>query len=114
VVKASGFSTTGGIAIGTTGTGLVDDQERSLLGATVQAGYMVSKETQVGARYALVDFLGTSGEGRPSLNEALLGFSFYPYGHDAKIQVEAGTRFDDDSIDFGDDLRLQLQGQLVF
>jgi hypothetical protein len=93
IVKAEGFSTTGGVYVSTEQDGdNVLDQGKGLLGFHLQAGYMlVPKHWQVAARYALVDDWTTGDTTARNQQEISVGGNYYGFGHDAK--VAAAIRF---------------------
>lgn len=85
VVKAQGFSTTGGLYASTQQVGIhtLSDQELAYLGFHLQAGYLVTPTLQPVARFALLD----DRNGKPGdVKEITIGASYYGWGHDAKVQ----------------------------
>lgn len=85
VVKAQGFSTTGGVYAMTQQTGIhtLSDQELAYVGFHLQAGYLVTPTFQPAARFALLD----DRNGKPGdVKEIAIGGSYYGWGHDAKVQ----------------------------
>jgi hypothetical protein len=89
VVKAEGFSTTGGFYLMTEQTDLkLTDQELSFLGFHLQAGYMVAPKLQAAARYALVDARLDDAKDQ---QEITIGGNYYAFGHDGKLA--AAVRF---------------------
>lgn len=87
IVKANGFSSTGGFYAMTqqTDTQVLSSQELALIGFHVQAGYMLSKEWQVAARYAsILD----QAEDPVDQAEVAIGANFYGWGHDAKVAAD--------------------------
>lgn len=93
IVKAEGFSTTGGIYYMTDQDGAgVLDATSSLVGFHLQAGFMVvPKHWQVSARYALVNDLLADEKTTRDQHEITVGGNYYGFGHDAK--VAASVRF---------------------
>jgi Phosphate-selective porin O and P len=88
VVKAEGFSVSGGFYLMTDQTDIkLYDQDLSFLGVHVQAGYMLTPKIQAAARYSLID--ARLDEARDQQEIALTG-NYYGFGHDAKLQ--AGVR----------------------
>ncbi len=87
IVKAEGFSTTGGVYAQTEQDGTsVGDATKSLVGFHVQGGYMVvPKQTQVVARYALVSDLVADDKTARDQQEISVGANYFGYGHDAKL-----------------------------
>ena len=91
IVKASGFSTTGGLYFMTAQDGdNVLDQEAELLGFHVQAGYMLSKKWQAAARYAYINDVTLKSTTAKDQQEIAATINFFAVGHDAKF--EGGTR----------------------
>ncbi len=84
IVKAAGFSTTGGVYAMTDQTGAgVLDAELARVGFHLQAGYMVApKKFQVAARYALIDDQLT---GARDQQEITIGANYFAFAHDAKL-----------------------------
>jgi hypothetical protein len=82
VVKAHGFSTTGGVYVSTLqdGEGLAD-QSLSKTGFHIQAGYLIGKRYQPVVRYAKV-----MPDGGQDIQEIAAGFSMYFYKHNVKWQ----------------------------
>lgn len=111
VVKTSGVSASGAVYLATTGTGFADATELSLFGAHAQIGYIVDPRVGVAARYAVVAGLGHD----PTLDqhELAAGASYYLQGRDTKFQLDLAARKVGDA-GFGDQLRLELQGQIGF
>ncbi|MFN0246097.1 MAG: porin [Kofleriaceae bacterium] len=87
IVKAEGFSTTGGLYFMTAQDGnRVRDQESSLLGFHVQAGYMVSPKWQAVARYGYVNDVTLKSKTPRDQQEISVAGNFFGFGHDAKLQ----------------------------
>ena len=89
IVKANGFSTTGGLYAMTDQKSDADsgvaDAELSLVGFHVQVGHMLTKKFQAVARYALVNDSRTSDIVAKDQQEITVGGTYYGFGHDAKI-----------------------------
>jgi phosphate-selective porin OprO and OprP len=91
LIKAQGFSTTGGFYAMTRQAGLhpLSDQELAYIGLHLQAGYMVKPAIAATARFTLID-------GRPSdlvdTKDITIGGSYYGWGHDAKLQGDLRFR----------------------
>ena len=84
VVKAHGFSTTGGVYVSTLqdGEGLAD-QSKNKTGFHVQAGYLIGKRYQPVVRYAKV-----MPDGGEDAQEIAAGLSMYFYKHNVKWQTD--------------------------
>jgi hypothetical protein len=88
VVKASGFSTTGGFYAMTSQTDVqpFSSQELSHVGFHLQAGYMMTPKVQGAARFAMVDaqtdFEGGSIDDQQEIS---VGGNYFAFGHDAKL-----------------------------
>jgi hypothetical protein len=87
ILKAEGFSTTGGIYFLTaqSGDGILD-QEKSLLGFHVQAGYMLTKKWEAVARYGYVNDVTLKSKTARDQQEISVAGNFFGFGHDAKFQ----------------------------
>lgn len=111
VVKAHGFSTSGGLYFSTAqdGEGFAE-QVSEAVGFHLQAGYTFGQTHQVAGRYALI---APQLEGEGSLQEAAIGYSFYRFKHGFKWQTDL-TMGLDEGQSFGDDVRLRTQLQLSF
>ncbi|MBK9035957.1 MAG: hypothetical protein IPL61_32700 [Myxococcales bacterium] len=85
IVKAQGFSSTGGFYAMTRQAGVhpLSDQELAYIGFHMQAGYMIKPTWQAVARFALVD---ARVDDLVAERELTLGASYYGWGHDAKLQ----------------------------
>lgn len=91
IVKASGFSTTGGIYFMTAQDGdNVLDQASSLFGFHLQAGYMLTKKWQAAARYSYINDVTLKATTARDQQEIAAAVNFFGFGHDAKFQ--GGTR----------------------
>jgi hypothetical protein len=90
IVKAQGFSATGGVYGQSSQDGLktFSDQGLSHVGFHLQPGYMIDKHWQVAARYALVD-VQTDFESATNADaqELGLGGNYFAFGHDGKFQA---------------------------
>ena len=87
IVKAEGFSTTGGVYFMTDqdGSGVLD-ATKSLVGFHLQAGYMVvPKHWQISGRFALVNDLLADDTTARDQQEISIGGNYYGFGHDAKV-----------------------------
>ena len=105
VVKAEGFSTTGGFYLMTEQTDLkLTDQELAFLGFHLQAGYMVTPKVQAVARYALVD---ARRDDTKDQQEITLGGNYYAFGHDAKLAAALHFIKTGDA-GFGDGIQLEV------
>jgi hypothetical protein len=87
LVKVEGLSVSGTVFFGLDKAGDVDGQ---LLGAHLQVGKMFG-EYQPVALYAMVKFLGDL-EDDADQHEVTVGFGWYPFKHDGKLQVDVGPR----------------------
>jgi hypothetical protein len=106
IVKASGFSTTGGFYAMTTQTGPkpLSSQELSFVGFHLQTGYMVKPNVQAGARYALVD--GRLDDAKDA-QEITVGGTYFGHGNEAR--VSGAVRFIKvGDATFTDTLRFEL------
>jgi hypothetical protein len=84
VVKAHGFSTTGGVYVSTLQDGeALADQSLSKTGFHVQAGYLIGKRYQPVLRYAKV-----MPDGGEETQEIAAGLSMYFYKHNVKWQTD--------------------------
>ncbi len=112
VVKASGFSTTGGFYGMSSQTGIktFSDQELSHVGLHLQAGYMVTPTVQASARYALVD---AKLDATKDQQEISVGSNYYAFGHDAKL-TGAVRLIKDGAAKFSDDLLFELGANVGF
>ncbi|MBA3464069.1 MAG: hypothetical protein H0T46_29205 [Deltaproteobacteria bacterium] len=94
IVKAQGFSTTGGVYAMTDQEAIADtsitDAETSLVGFHAQAGYMLNKNWQGAARYSYVNDPRQKAKTVRDQQEIAVTASYYGVGHDAKFQ--AGVR----------------------
>lgn len=87
IVKASGFSTTGGVYFMSEQYGdSVLDQKKSLVGFHAQAGYMLTKTWQAAARYGYISDLTLPEKTERDQQEISVAGSFFGVGHDAKFQ----------------------------
>ena len=90
IIKANGFSTTGGIYAMTDQEAVEDtsvlDAETSLVGFHLQAGYMFDKNWQAVARYALANDPRTKDVTTRDQQEISVAANYYGVGHDAKFQ----------------------------
>ena len=87
IVKAEGFSSTGGLYAMTRQTDLqpLSSQELAFIGFHLQAGYMVKPKIQAVARFALISPRPEDLKGAKQ-QELTIGAGYYGYGHDAKFQ----------------------------
>lgn len=90
LVKANGFSSTGGLYAMTRQTDVqtLGSQELAYVGLHLQAGYMVKPAVQAVARFALVS---PRADDLVKQQEITIGAGYYGWGHDAKVQ--GGVRF---------------------
>jgi len=112
IVKASGFSTTGGVYAMTQQAGVhpLSDQELAYVGFHLQAGYMLTKKISATARYSLA---AAQVDSLPDEHELTLGGGFYPHGHDAKI-LGAVRLFKAGDGDFTDKVMFELLTNIGF
>ncbi len=88
IVKASGFSTTGGFYAMTSQTDKqpFSSQELSHVGFHLQGGYMMTPHVQGVARFALVDAQTDFEDGSvKDQQEISIGGNYFGFGHDAKL-----------------------------
>ena len=90
MVKAEGFSTTGGVYTMTDQEASVTDVETSLVGFHAQAGYMLNKQWQGAARFSYLDDPRQKAKTARDQQEIAVTANYYGHGHDAKLQ--AGVR----------------------
>ncbi|MCG8425576.1 MAG: OprO/OprP family phosphate-selective porin [Proteobacteria bacterium] len=112
VVKVNGFSTTGALFLATQqkeGETAFTEQEYADTGFHLQAGYMVTKQHQVVARYAQVIADNEANDQQ----EITAGYSFYPFKHSFKWQTDVGLKTKGDQ-DLGDQVLVRSQLQLSF
>lgn len=107
LVHVAGLSTSGGLQYAVTTFDEVDE-DLTLMGARLQAGYMVTDHVQPAVRYARV----WNADAETSTTEYTGGVSVYFYGHDLKWQTAGGARVEE----FGDESTSTLfaQTQLQF
>jgi phosphate-selective porin OprO and OprP len=111
IVKAEGFSSTGGLYFATTQDGKgFRNQTGDALGFHLQAGYTVDKTHQVVGRYALI---APQADDAGNLQEVSLGYSLYLFGHGFKWQTDVTLGLDEGQ-DPGDDVQVRSQAQLSF
>ena len=103
ILKASGFSTTGGFYYGIDEVG---DESASVLGFHAQAGYMIGEVFQPAVRYAMVDPDGDDNE----TTEIGLSLNAFARGHNLKWQTDAAMISGGDLTDY----RIRSQVQLAF
>lgn len=111
IVKANGFSTTGGFYAMTAQSDVqpLSSQELSLVGMHFQAGYMVQPKVQLAARYAV---LAPRPDGLKT-HEIAFGGGYYGYGHDAKVQGSVRLLKTGDSK-FADAILFELESNVGF
>ncbi len=111
VVKAEGFSATGGFYAMAEQTDLkLTDQELAFLGFHLQAGYMLTPKLQAVARYALVDARRDATKDQQEI--AVIG-NYYAFGHDAKLQ--GGVRLiKTGDAGFGDGVLVEIGANVGF
>ncbi len=106
--KAHGFSASAAVYVASKqdGEGAMD-QSFARLGFHAQVGYVVAKRFQPALRVAMFMPDGDDND----VLEALGGFSFYFWGHDAKLQLDGGVISRDTASDalLDGTLRAQLQ-----
>ena len=109
MLKAHGFSTTGGVYVSSVQTA-EDFSDRGLgaLGFHLQAGYLIDSTYQVAARYAVVAFEGDDNDEREIAG--VLGL--FGSGHNLKWQTDLAALSHQSSNTT--DLRLRSQLQLAF
>ena len=111
VVKAEGFSATGGFYVMAEQTDLsLTDQELASLGFHLQAGYMLTPKLQAVARYALVD--ARRDETKDQQEIAVTG-NYYAFGHDAKLQGGVRLTKTGDGV-FGDGVLVEIGANVGF
>jgi hypothetical protein len=111
IVKAEGFSSTGGLYVATAQDGKgFRDQSTDTVGLHVQAGYTVDKTHEVVGRYALI---APRAEDEGNVQEVSLGYSLYLFGHGFKWQTDVTLGLDEGQ-DPGDDVQVRSQAQLSF
>lgn len=87
ILKAEGFSTTGGVYFLTAQDGAkLLDQEASLFGFHLQAGYMLTPKWQAAARYGYVNDVTLKSKTARDQQEISIAGNFFGVGHDAKFQ----------------------------
>jgi len=111
IVKAKGFSTTGGLYVKSAQSGTVaTGQDFHSAGFHLQAGYAVLGKVEPIFRYARVFPDGADND----LQEILGGLNVFFFGHNLKWQTDAGVLTEeapgDDTVDF----RIRTQLQLAF
>lgn len=87
IVKAEGFSTTGGVYFMTAQDGdSILDQASSLFGFHAQAGYMLTKQWEAVARYGYINDVTLKSKTPRDQQEISVAANFFGVGHDAKFQ----------------------------
>lgn len=87
MVKAEGFTTTGGVYFLTAQDGdSILDQASSLFGFHVQAGYMLTKKWEAVARYGYINDVTLKDKTAKDQQEISVAGNFFGVGHDAKFQ----------------------------
>ncbi len=116
IVKASGFSTTGGFYGMSSQEGLktFSDQALSHVGFHLQAGYMATAKIQPAARFALIDARPDFEAGSiKDQQEIAVGANYFGFGHDAKFQGSVRfIRVDD--AKFTDSMFVELGANVGF
>jgi len=109
IVKAHGFSTTGGVYVSSEQAGAgFSDRALGAIGFHLQAGYVIAEQFQPAARVAIV---APDGDENDTL-ELALGFGYLPFGHNVKWQTEiAALSFQASETT---DARIRTQLQLAF
>lgn len=111
IVKAYGVSTTGGFYIASEEDGeRFVDQRRDRTGAHVQLGYTWPQHVQLAGRWAAI--FGHQPQARMHEVEATL--SWYPHGHDFKLQLDGGVTLRPDVSTLRRVWRTRAQVQLNF
>lgn len=111
VVKANGFSTTGGAYVMSSQDGLsLTDQTLAFVGFHVQAGFMATPKVQPVARFAYVDARLENGIDEQEIS---VGANYYAFGHDVKL-TGAVRLFKVGDNGFDDDVRLDLGANIGF
>jgi hypothetical protein len=115
VVKAHGFSTTGGIYLATAQDGAgFTDQRFSAVGFHAQLGYMLGSMYQPVLRYARVDRWANRADATGE-QEITGGVSVYSFAHDFQWQTDASALwFDEPMAEQKNDYRLRTQLQLAW
>ncbi|MGE0396165.1 MAG: porin [Kofleriaceae bacterium] len=87
ILKAEGFSTTGGVYFMTAQDGdSILDQASSLFGFHAQAGYMLAPKWQAVARYGYINDVTLKSTTARDQQEIAVAGNFFGVGHDAKFQ----------------------------
>ncbi|MGN6105176.1 MAG: porin [Kofleriaceae bacterium] len=111
ILKVHGFSSTGALYLMSAQDGpRFTDQTPAKIGFHVQAGYMVTRQLEAAARYALIEV--APGQGTDQ-QEITIGGTYYAFGHDAK--VAAAVRFlRNGSAGFADDVTIEIGTNVGF
>jgi len=109
VVKAEGFSSTGGFyAMTDQKADAATDVEASLVGFHLQGGYMVvPKRWQLAARYGYVNDPRTKDAQKTDQQEIAIAANFFGFGHDAKFAGGIKLLKNGDA-DFSDNIVIEL------
>ena len=112
IIKAGGFSSTGGLYMMTVQDGGTWSKQRfGAIGLHLQAGFVINKMIQPVVRYAMMDYKKIlEDSGKFDTQEILGGLSVYIFKHKLKWQTDAGTILrnkDNGHTDFV--LRTQMQ-----
>lgn len=110
IVKAHGFSSTGGAYVATASPDGFGDLAYQQWGFHVQAGHVIGQRFQPVVRYAMIDPDG----GDNNVQEILGGLSVYLYGHNLKWQTDGGVLIHDRGDDAATNLQIRTQLQLAF
>lgn len=111
ILKAHGFSSTGGIYVASKQDGAsFSEQTYGALGFHAQTGYAIKGMVQPGFRYAYYNPEG----GKNYQHEILGGLSLFVFKHNVKWQTEAGAMIYQDGDDSLSDAIIRTQLQLAF
>jgi len=111
IIKAAGFSTTGGVYVMTAQDGGgMGDQSFNSWGLHAQAGYVIKEMVQPAFRYALVDLDGDFDR----TQELTGGLAVYIFGHNLKWQTDFGGRIYEHEMGDLTDYVVRSQVSLAF
>jgi len=112
IVKANGFSSTGGFYAMTrqSETQFLSSQELAYVGFHLQAGHMVTPKVQLVGRYAMI---AARQDDLIDQQELTVGAGYYGWGHDAKVQGTVRLLKTGDA-DFADAILFELESNVGF